>query len=539
MAIVQVSRITNRKGLTENLPQLAGAELGWCVDSRRLFIGNGTLQEGAPVIGNTEILTEFSDIVALSDYTYKDIAVGYAAQTGPTASDPVVRTVQEKLDDIASVRDFGAVGDGVADDTAAINRALYQLYCRENNTQIRRMLYFPAGTYRVVETIIIPTYAKLVGEGADCTTIYLDQAVDISSLTAYVARYGDSLQQTGVNIGNNGATPPRNIEISSMTFQTGPETDVFLVEDATQCYFDSVNFLGPYLASDFTAAPGSPITAASILAADIAGVRFSSTTTLISDSVTFDKCRFDGLTWGINTDQQVQSITVSNGKFTDLYRGVVLGTGSVVNGGATGFRTVGNMFDSIYAQGIIYDNVSLNITANNVFYDVANELQGAGNPAYAIIQFGDDNNASVNDLFERDDTDANNYARVSITGSSGTTGTQIQLGRYSRDTGRTFTLANNASNQTIFTTNANQFKAFDMCYTINRNGEIRHGTFTVVSKIADGSTLSQVYTDDYSETDDVGVTLAVTQSGGTVTVLYTTSNTGFTGTLTYSLSHLA
>jgi hypothetical protein len=100
-------------------------------------------------------------------------------------------------------------------------------------------------------------------------------------------------------------------------------------------------------------------------------------------------------------------------------------------------------------------------------------------------------------------------------------------------------LANNASNQTIFTTNANQFKAFDMCYTINRNGEIRHGTFTVVSKIADGSTLSQVYTDDYSETDDVGVTLAVTQSGGTVTVLYTTSNTGFTGTLTYSLSHLA
>ena len=51
MAIVQISRITNRKGLTENLPQLAGAEFGWCIDSRRLFIGNGTLQAGAPVIG--------------------------------------------------------------------------------------------------------------------------------------------------------------------------------------------------------------------------------------------------------------------------------------------------------------------------------------------------------------------------------------------------------------------------------------------------------------------------------------------------------
>lgn len=63
VAIVQISQITNRKGLQENLPQLAGAELGWSIDTRRLFIGNGTLQEGAPEIGNTEILTEFSEIV--------------------------------------------------------------------------------------------------------------------------------------------------------------------------------------------------------------------------------------------------------------------------------------------------------------------------------------------------------------------------------------------------------------------------------------------------------------------------------------------
>lgn len=530
MAIVQVSRITNRKGLTENLPQLAGAELGWCVDSRRLFIGNGTLQEGAPVIGNTEILTEFSDIVALSDYTYKDIAVGYAAQTGPTSSDPVIRTVQEKLDDIASVRDFGAVGDGVADDTAAINRALYQLYCRENNSQIRRMLYFPAGTYRVVETIIIPTFAKLVGEGADCTTIYLDQSVDISSLTAYVARYGDSLQQIGANIGNNGATPPRNIEISSMTFQTGPVTDVFFVEDATQCYFDSVNFIGPLTTSDIVS---------NLATDDIAGVRFNSTVTLVCNNITFDKCRFGGLTYGVNTNEQIQSVTVSNGKFDTLYQGISLGTGAVVNGGPTGFRTQGNMFDNIYAQGVIYGSVSLNVTAQNVFYDVANEFQGVGSPSYPVILFGDDNNASVNDLFERDDTDAAVYARVSITGSPGSTGTQIQLGRYTRETGRTFTLVNNVSNQTIFTTNANQFKAFAMQYTINRNGEIRHGTFTVVSKIADGSTLSQVYTDDYSETDDLGVTLAVTQSASTVTVIYTTTNSGFAGNLTYSVAHLA
>jgi hypothetical protein len=62
LAIVQISQITNRKGLAENLPQLAGAELGWSTDTRQLWIGNGTLEDGAPVIGNTEILTEFSII---------------------------------------------------------------------------------------------------------------------------------------------------------------------------------------------------------------------------------------------------------------------------------------------------------------------------------------------------------------------------------------------------------------------------------------------------------------------------------------------
>ena len=146
MAIVQISRITNRTGLQEDLPQLDGGELGWAVDSRRLYIGNGTVDEGAPVVGNTEILTEFSDITVLSDYTYEDIVVGYAAQTGPTSSDPVIRSVQAKLDDQASVRDFGATGDGSTDDTAAINRALFQLFCRDNSSLTRRSLFFPAGT---------------------------------------------------------------------------------------------------------------------------------------------------------------------------------------------------------------------------------------------------------------------------------------------------------------------------------------------------------------------------------------------------------
>jgi len=529
MAIVQVSRITNRKGLTENLPQLAGAELGWAIDSRRLFIGNGTLAEGAPVIGNTEILTEFSDITVLSSYTYEDIAVGYAAQTGPTPSDPVVRTVQAKLDDFADVRDFGAVGNGLADDTEAINRALYQLYCRETNTQIRRALYFPAGTYKITESLIIPTYAKLVGEGADCSIIALDTSGDISSLSAYVARFGDSLQQTGVNIGSNGATPPRNIEISSMTFQTVPTTDVFLVEAATQCYFDSVNFRGPLTQASIT----------SDLATDnIAGVRFDSTTALVCNQITFDKCRFTGLTYGLRTDEEITGVTMSNSMFLTLYQGINLGTGTPVNGGPTGFRAVHNMFDDIYAQGIIYEDVTLNISAYNVFYAVGNEF--TSNPGTAVVTLGNDNNVSVSDMFARTDAATNVYPRVEILGGETTTGSQIQLGRYSRLTGRTYTLEDDQSAaDTIFTWNVSQSKAFTMNYTIERDGLYRHGELRVVAYNADESLGTLNYTDDFTENDSTGVTLSATQSGGNILVQYVTTNTGASGTLTYSISHLA
>ena len=60
MAVIQISRIQHRRGLQADLPNLASAELGWSVDTRQLYIGNGTIEEGAPSLGKTEILTQYS-----------------------------------------------------------------------------------------------------------------------------------------------------------------------------------------------------------------------------------------------------------------------------------------------------------------------------------------------------------------------------------------------------------------------------------------------------------------------------------------------
>ena len=527
MAIVQVSRITNRKGLTENLPQLAGAELGWCLDSRRLFIGNGTLEEGAPVIGNTEIVTQFSDIAVLSPYTYQDSAVGYTAQTGLTPSDPVVRTIQQRLDDYVNVRDYGAVGDGTTDDYSAINQALADLYCRATNTQVRRVLFFPAGTYLITETLVIPTYASLVGEGAQSSIIVLGDNEDNSTITAvYVAQYGDSKQQTGVNIGNNGAIAPRNITISSMALQSNKVTDLFLVEQATECWFDSVDFIGALAAADITA---------NLDTDNIAGIRFTNTDSVsnICNYITFNKCRFSNLTYGLNTDEQVQSVTISNGKFDTLYQGVVLGAGTPLNGGPTGFRTVQNMFDNIYAEGIVYDDVSLNASAYNVFYNVGNSF-GGSNPTGPCIRFGSDNNVSINDMFERSDAAATTYyPRIFVTSTGTVTGgTQQQLGRFVRENGRYMSLTDNDSG-TVFTFNKTQTSAISIDYTVTRGTSTRHGVMFVSA----GATAS--YSDDFTQTDDTGVTLSASLATNTVSIIFATTSTGADAELTYSVNHLA
>lgn len=171
MAITQISQITVRKGLQQDLPQLAGGEFGWAIDTSNLYIGNGTLAEGAAAVGLTQIAT--ADMVAgTSSYRY----------SGP-GSVPVMftqqRTFQDKMSDIVSVKDFGAVGDSILDCHPAFANALNFVYrwgSQDPNVepQLRKTLYIPAGNYRISNTLIFTSYVNLVGDGANRTTLWLD-----------------------------------------------------------------------------------------------------------------------------------------------------------------------------------------------------------------------------------------------------------------------------------------------------------------------------------------------------------------------------
>jgi hypothetical protein len=532
MAIVQVSRITNRKGLAENLPQLAGAELGWAIDERRLFIGNGTLQDGAPVIGNTEVLTEFSDFLLVNGaYTYKGEAAGYTVQTGATSGSPVSLNLQQWLDQFASVLDFGAVGDGVTDDTAAINRALYQLYCRESNPQIRRSLFFPAGRYLVTETIIIPPYATLYGEGINSSVIVLDTSSPTSSLSAYVARFGDSLQQTGVNIGNNGATAPRDISISNMGFESLELVDIFLVEDAEQCTFVDVSFRGPLVEADL----GDAID-------NIACVHFASTLSLICNNITFRRCTFGGTTWAIQTQNQVSGCLVTESTFDTHYQGISLGDPAPVNGGPTGFRILGNVFNNIYAEGIIIAaNTMMNASGYNMFYDVGNYFNGTTSPSTPVISFVGANNVSIGDMFQRTTAYSGTYPRVDVNDGINIAfdgASRMQLGKYARETGVSVTVPNNATNQVIVTFFASETRAVQINYTVVRNTGTRTGVYTIVAG-TDNAGTGLNSNDSGFENSATGVTFGVQEIAGQFSWLASTTNTGIAATLNYSVTRLA
>ena len=61
--------------------------------------------------------------------------------------------------DFASVRSGGAKGDGIADDTVALQNVINAA------TATGKIVFVDAGTYKVTKTILIPKGAKIVGEG--------------------------------------------------------------------------------------------------------------------------------------------------------------------------------------------------------------------------------------------------------------------------------------------------------------------------------------------------------------------------------------
>ena len=208
MAVVQISRIQVRRGKENSgsgLPQLASGEMAWSIDAQNLWIGNGSVAEGAPKVGNTKILTQNDlgsngNILDLITYQYRKN--DYSIVTGTAGANyPFIRDLQQKLDEVqTSVTDFGAVGDGITDDTAAIQLAINQLFLNDINLSdvaSRVTLYFPAGKFIITSTLSIPSYATLVGAGKDKTIIQFEDTNTASGQVPAVVQFVNDTSTPG------------------------------------------------------------------------------------------------------------------------------------------------------------------------------------------------------------------------------------------------------------------------------------------------------------------------------------------------------
>lgn len=121
----------------------------------------------------------------------------------------VARTAQAKMREIVSVKDFGATGDGVADDTAEIQAAVDYLATAGGE------LLFPPGTYKITSQIV-----KALADGIHFTIRGYGAKIDATALS--------TLAEGAIEIGGSrststalGATVTKNADTFTVASATG------------------------------------------------------------------------------------------------------------------------------------------------------------------------------------------------------------------------------------------------------------------------------------------------------------------------------
>ena len=532
MPIVQISRIQHRRGKRTDLPQLAAGELGWVIDEQRLFIGNGTVSDGAPAVGNTEIVTEGSSAftTALS-HTYK----GYLGDSTPITTSQQ-RTLQDRLDEYVSVKDFGAKGDDSTADVTAIQNAIDEIYIDtdKDDTRARRILFFPAGTYRINTALKIPPYAHLVGEGPDKTIIK-------NSGNNAVMVMQDDEGNVGSNIGNSSATTPTQIQITNMTLRQSVAYGGVSLDRVTNAYFNNVKFQGTFASggSDASTSKGVTVT--------------NSTATFSTSNIVFNQCQFTKFARLVDFSFNCTNVKFHSCDFATAYYGALIG--AEMDGSTTGLddgprdiQFTSSSWSDIGQQAILVspatgttdDAGPRHIVSHANFYakTVGNNFEGVGSiREVPIIQFDNDECSSVQDFFERTDL------RRSDGSSELNAAPEVQGIGVTTKLIKSQTLPDNTSSATTI----NEFPALTskgivIKYKITRGTLDRTGELVISC-----STNAVGFDDTFTESGaDVGVTLTAaldnkdsTAGNETVAFKFITTSTGTAATIDYQTTIIA
>lgn len=116
----------------------------------------------------TTTQSQWNTIAGTTGQTYVVGSLFTAATIGASSGNgavAVARTLANRFADVVNVKDFGAVGDGVADDTASIQAAITFI---TNANKKGGKIEFPVGTYKITSTFTINYPMIFEGIGNSC-----------------------------------------------------------------------------------------------------------------------------------------------------------------------------------------------------------------------------------------------------------------------------------------------------------------------------------------------------------------------------------
>lgn len=397
MAIVQISRIQIRRGqknVGSGIPQLAGGELGWAVDTRELYIGNGSVSEGSPSVGNSKILTQHDNLFTFADQ-YQFQKPTATMQTGSTATTPVARTLQDRLDELVSVKSFGAKGDAT-DQTIKLQQAIDQLYINtatKGSTASRITLTIPAGEYTISASLKVPPHATIIGAGSD--KVIITQTVEQPIFET--VNSGSTPGSPALDATSTTLNQARHITIKGMTIKTTSNNVGLKIQSCRESTFEDIIIQGPW-------------TSGSTLLVNQVGIYMGALSTSVNSiRNTFKNISIKGFARGIESKYDIENNLWDKCVFETLGYGIVLGDGTVINSAGMLTGPINNnisnsKFQDIDRQAIWIHIGNNNTSTHNIFTGVGNNGGTEGNATHSIIKYSFGTaytNISTNDYFDR------------------------------------------------------------------------------------------------------------------------------------------